>query len=270
MTLEERDTLVEAFEQPAYAQVGPWTFSYHTGFFVYIHPSHGVVYFTPDADELGMVSIDFIDINGEHQGRGRIPFTSMRAEDLFAIVRPFLKAGAGRKEWDPRRTALGATDEEDLVQELQSYMSGHDSFAGESYEFNIRLRAVNLPEDVQQNVAQRNIDEIVQVEMDFRLGEFISELKRTFPWIYGAAQAGRSGGWLVLQPDYSIMDEDATIPDLEKARSRLTDLDKISRLVKEGISEFEADLATTDFWEAVLPQYTPKSKKHWDPREPQK
>ncbi len=274
MTFEERDALVEAFQQPPYKQFRSWTFHYDSGDFLYDHPHQGVVYFTPDAEEPGAVSIDIIDAGGNSQGSGRIPFTSMRAEDLFGIVRPFLRPQGGRKNWDPRVTALGAPDpqssEEDLVQELQSYMSGHDSFDGESYEFNIRLGIVNIPEDVQQNVAQRIIDEVVQVEMDFRLRDFVIGLKADFPWIYEWAQAGRSSGWLVLQPDYGVMDEDATIPDLAKARSRLEDLEKISRLVKEGVRELESDLATTDLWAEVLPQFTPTSKKHWDPREPQK
>ncbi len=163
-----------------------------------------------------------------------------------------------------------ASASDELAQELQSYMSRHDSFTGESYEFNIRLGTINIPEDVQQNATQQSIDDIVQVEIGFRLKDFVVGLKTDFPWIYDWDQAGRSGGWLVLQPDYGVMDEDGTIPNLGKARSRLKDLRKISRLVQEGVQGLEEDLATIEFWVNVLPQYTPKSKKHWDPREPKK
>ncbi len=269
MTDQERDALVEAFQRPPYSQVGSWTFEYDDGYFFYEHPSHGAVYFTPDTADPGAVRIDLIDGGGDSQGTGRIPFTSMRAEDLFAIVRPFLKGGAGRKEWDPRRPSLGAIDDLELAQELQSYMSRHDSFAGESYEFNIRVGAVNLPQTVRQNVAQNSIDDIVRMEMEFQLREFIAELKRTFPWIYGEAQAGRSGGWLVLQPDYGVMDEDGTIPNLAKAGSRLKDLQEISRLVQEGVRGLEEDLATLDFWSDRVSAPIQPSRKDWDPRDPQ-
>ena len=189
MTPEERDALVEAFQQPTYAQVGPWAFEYiYPGYFAYTHPSQGLIYFTPDENELGMVSIELVDIDGEHQGSGLIPFTSMRAEDLFAIVQPFLRPRGGRKSWDPREAALGASapqsSEKELAQELQSYMSRHDSFAGESYEFNIRIGAVDLPQEISRNVSQNNIDDIVQLEMGFQLRGFAAELKREFPWIY--------------------------------------------------------------------------------------
>ncbi len=274
MTSEERDSLVEAFRRAPYDRVGAWTFYYESpGYFVYSNPSHGLVYFTPDAAEPGAVSIDLFDQAGDPQGSGRIPFTSMQAEDLFAIVRPFLKAGAGRKDWDPRVTTLGVSDpqssEEELLQDLQSYLSRHDSFAGESYDFDIKARGVNIPEVVHQHTSQQRIDNIVQTEMEFRLREFIDELKHDFPWVYDTAQAGRSGGWLVIQPDAEVMDEQG-IPHLESARRRLRDLEEISQRVKEGIRGLKEDLATLNFWSDRVSAPILPSRKDWDPRDPQK
>ena len=102
MTRRERDALVDAFYEQPYSKVKRWVFQYIPPVgFVYRHPSGKNVFFTPDYEEPGTLVIQVSD-PGEALKGFQAEFTSMRADDLFALVRPFLKVGAGRKGWDPR------------------------------------------------------------------------------------------------------------------------------------------------------------------------
>ena len=156
----------------------------------------------------------------------------------------------------------------DLAQELQGYISRHDAFSGESYEFNIKLGRIDLPKGLPQVVGEGAIDALIQTEMELRLREFAEDLKAEFPWIHDWAQAGRSGGWLVLQPDEGVGED---IPNLLFGRRRLKDLHKIYDRVEYGLRQLEAEFEAHDIWEATFPEYKrARSRKHWDPREPKR
>ena len=283
MTEQERDALVEAFQRPPYSQVGSWTFHYDDGDFLYDHPHQGVIYFTPDAEELGAVSIDLIDAGGNHQGSGRIPFTSMQAVDLFAIVRQFLTPPrAGRKEWDPRQPSLGAIDEPELAQEIYDFLDYHNVLTGEAYKFNIKLPSIEIPAEVREQISETAINEVSQAVMQESLEGYVDTFKQKFPWIRNWAQAGRMGGWLVLASHNPVLvighrPDGVAVPEVEpedvkNARKRLRDLEKIEALIKEGKQWLMEDLASDDFWKDHVPTYQPRrgSRKYWDPREPQK
>lgn len=106
--LEALETaLMEEFSRLPYARYNGWSFSFeYPGFFVYVHDNGKRVYFTPNWDRTGVVSIQIHDARSEDPtGYAEAPFTSMRAEELFDIVRPYLTPrphGGGRKAWDPR------------------------------------------------------------------------------------------------------------------------------------------------------------------------
>lgn len=160
---------------------------------------------------------------------------------------------------------------EEVAKELQSYMSRHDDFTGESYEFNIKVRRINIPEGVRSVVGERAISDLIQTEMEFRLKEFIDDLKSEFPWIHNWAQTGRSGGWLVLEPDEGVMDEDGDIPSLPFGRRRAKDLQKVYDRVEYSLRQLEADFEAHDIWEDRFPEYKrARGRKHWDPREPKR
>ncbi len=105
MTKREQVALVDAFYEPPYKQVGPWTFGFaYPHFMYYSHPSGKMVYFIPDYEEPDVLVIQTSEGPGEELGGYEIEFSSMRADELFDLVKPFLKVGAGRKKWDPRET----------------------------------------------------------------------------------------------------------------------------------------------------------------------
>ena len=111
MTAAQEASLVEAFHSPFYGQVGPWWFEYeYPGVFVYRHPSGKSVHFTPDYEEPGTLVIQVANALGDEPTGYQVEFTSMRADDLFELVKPFLKTGSGRKEWDPRKELSGRKD----------------------------------------------------------------------------------------------------------------------------------------------------------------
>lgn len=102
MTRRERDALVDAFYEPPYSQFKRWVFRYVSPIgFMYLHPSGKEVVFTPDYEEPGTLVIQ-VSEPGERPVGYQSEFDSMRTDDLFALVRPFLRVGAGRKSWDPR------------------------------------------------------------------------------------------------------------------------------------------------------------------------
>lgn len=111
MTEDQEASLVEAFQSPFYSQVGPWWFEYeYPGIFVYRHPSGKSVHFTPDYEEPGTLVIQVAEAVGDNPVGYQVEFTSMRPEDLFELVKPFLMTRPRRKEWDPRKELSGRKD----------------------------------------------------------------------------------------------------------------------------------------------------------------
>jgi hypothetical protein len=299
VTDEEEAALVAAFQRPPYSRVGAWNFDYeHPGFFVYWHDNgRNRVYFTPDWEDPGIVGIQIEREPGGEREVHEPPFLSpnRRPEDLFAIVRSYLtlsRRGHGRKAWDPRREdQMGdvepklsgrkdwdpAAGSRELAEEIYDFHDYHDVFAGEAYRFNIKLRNIEIPAQVREQISEEAIDRIVLPTMEDALTDFADTLKEKFPWIRAWAQAGRMGGWLVLEPHNPVLTighrrDGVAVPDIEpadvkEARKRLRDLEKIKTLIKEEISELVAELQSDDFWADRVETYQPrpKGRKHWDP-----
>ena len=158
---------------------------------------------------------------------------------------------------------LSKLPRKELEHELRSYLSRHDEFFGEAYDFNIKVGAIAIPNEVYQHRTQEQVSDIVQGEMEVRLRNFAETLREDFPWIEDWGQVGRSGGWLVLKPQLGVMDESGDIPHLGDARKRLKDLRKIYRLVQEGVRKLEGDMRSIGFF---IPGPL-HSRKAWDPRE---
>ncbi len=76
----------------------------------------------------------------------------------------------------------------------------------------------------------------------------------------------------IPEPEPEMAVPEVEPEDVKNARKRLRDLEKIEALIKEGKQWLMEDLASDDFWKDHVPSYQPRrgSRKHWDPREPQK
>ncbi len=158
---------------------------------------------------------------------------------------------------------------EALERELHRYLDDHRAVRGEAYKFDIRIRAIPLPAAVRALLTPRDIENIVGVEMSERVADFALGLKDKFPWIGEWTQAGRMGGWLVIETESPVLDEYGNIEDVSEARQRLNDLDEISEMVRSGIGALVDDLESHRFWAQFIPNYSPRAygRKHWDPRE---
>ena len=104
---KDTEKLVQAFEE-MYKYYHGWHFAYeHPGFFVY-HQMGGdlSVFFTPDWNQRGRVSVQIHNIHGEvisseevpysPPERNGIPYEKAEAYTLFRLVRPYLEAN---KDW---------------------------------------------------------------------------------------------------------------------------------------------------------------------------
>lgn len=92
MTQEQERALIDTFNAEPYASYGRWMFEYvYPGFFAYHHQDiPRSVFFTPDHNREGELSLEVQDDEGGHVTSDSWPFTSYRAQDLFAMVRQWL------------------------------------------------------------------------------------------------------------------------------------------------------------------------------------
>lgn len=143
----------------------------------------------------------------------------------------------------------------ELEKEFDRYLS-HRLRGQEAYEFNIKVGRIDIPNAARRNLDEDVINDSVASFMAQSLKEFAEELQRAYPWIHNWHQEGRSGGWLVLEPDYGILDKETGLVTL---RQRLKDLERIAKQVKEGVRGVERTLESDEYWEV--------KKQDWSPRD---
>lgn len=143
----------------------------------------------------------------------------------------------------------------ELEKEFDEYLSSRLR-GQEAYEFDIKIQKIDLPRGVRRNFTESIIDDTVQSFMAHSLKDFAEALKKRFNWIHNWHQEGRSGGWLVLEPDYGILEKETGIQTL---RNRLKDLRTIDKLVQQGLREVVKTMESRDYWE--IP------KQDWSPRD---
>lgn len=90
-----------------------------------------------------------------------------------------------------------------LAEELDKYLSSR--YREEAYEFNIKIMKVHVPEKVRKSLTESEVNDIFMHESAVQLEDFIDELRSDYSWISEWSQEGRSGGWLVIQPDDPVL-----------------------------------------------------------------
>jgi hypothetical protein len=153
-----------------------------------------------------------------------------------------------------------ASLKERLEREISKYLSKHQR-SGEAYEFNIKIRKVNIPDEVREKFSEVQIQDIYDFAASQRLKDFMDNLKPEFPWIRDWRQDGRSGGWLVIEPDAAALNDYGNIEDVRFAKKRFSDLDEIAARVMAAKSIFVNDMQSGEWWDVH-----PKKKKPWRPR----
>lgn len=150
---------------------------------------------------------------------------------------------------------------------ILKYFSKHQPHdRGEAYEFSIKMRPVGIPKEVRERLPEKVIDNIYEAEAQFRIDVFMEELIEKFPWIVTWRTAGRSGGWLVIEPEFAVLDEHGNV-DLDSApgsrgpkdwfpggssahaEKRLDDLAEIGRLVGAAKRDLKMDLESVAWWD---------------------
>lgn len=139
-------------------------------------------------------------------------------------------------------------EDEAIRKWLNKYISTTVPRDVEAYGFNIKVRRIDLPEVARHKFSEDEIDRVVQVAMAERLRDFVDSLQEKYAWISNWLQEGRSGGWLVLITEDSVLDEDGFVPDRKKGEKRLQDLFEIEESIKENMRAMEQDLSSLKWW----------------------
>lgn len=145
-----------------------------------------------------------------------------------------------------------------LVQEYQKEFASRHTHGEEIYEFNIKIQKLDIPEIVRQTSTKENLEFNVDDLMEERLREFAESLESKYYWIRRWGREGRSGGWLVLEPDEPMFSaaEDVSIRMLEK---RIKDLRAIGESLKKAKAKLRRDVASKEFWGIGPTDWSPRA-----------
>lgn len=155
-------------------------------------------------------------------------------------------------------------DKEELVREYQDTFASRHVRGEEAYEFNIKIQKLDIPEIVRHTGTRDNLEFNVEELMEERLREFVEALESRFHWIRRWSRAGRSGGWLVLEPDEPLFTaaDEVTVRMLEK---RIKDLRTIDELLKKAKAKLKRDAASKDFWGIGPTDWSPRASGRRQP-----
>ncbi len=163
------------------------------------------------------------------------------------------------KKWISRKSSM-AMDFEALDKEYQEdFRSRHWTRVGqEAYDFDIKIRKINIPWQVRGIYTDKQIDEKYQEYATDALETFKADLKHDYEWISAVFQEGRSGGWLVVV----TRDEPAFIDGIRMGyvRKRIRDLREIEEKVKIAKKNFVAMMEDSNFWEIGPRDWSPRWK----------
>lgn len=143
---------------------------------------------------------------------------------------------------------------EEVEKEIRKYISSHYRTRGpeEAYDFNIKVRLIDVPEIARHKFSEAEIDQHVQTAMADRLRGFANDLISEYPWITDWQQEGRMGGWLILVTNDAVLDTYDESPKpksaLIKARKRLRDLVAIEESIKENIKSMKQEFSSLVWW----------------------
>lgn len=141
---------------------------------------------------------------------------------------------------------------EEVEKWIKKYISGHHrpKAGEEAYEFNIKVRRIDVPEIAHHKFTNAEIDQQVQTAMAGRLGAFVADLMEDYPWIENWGQEGRTGGWLVLITHEPVIDlyDEIQKSELVSARNRLKDLFEIDNSIRENIKSMQQEFSSLKWW----------------------
>lgn len=166
---------------------------------------------------------------------------------------------------------------EEVEEELRKYLSVHERAGpgGEMYDFNIKIRRIDVPDVVREfkGWTEEEVSGQVGAYMQHVLQDFAEVIEERYGWIEGWQQAGRMGGWLVLSTDEPVLDESGRIPfdvegeskravsrELAPARKRLRDLREIEGLVDRAKRDIVKELEDPRWWGITPKDWRPKRK----------
>jgi len=146
-----------------------------------------------------------------------------------------------------------------------SWKSGTDSYA-----FDIKVHRVDIPDKVSDRIGSEEIQEIYENEAGFTIGNLIDSLRTRFPWIENIRVEGRSGGWLVLDAEDSVVERDREgyLVATPEALKRLDELEGIADIIEEEKRNFIGRLGSYAWWSETFPSllnWVPPGKKEWRP-----
>jgi hypothetical protein len=141
---------------------------------------------------------------------------------------------------------------EEVEKEIRKYISSNYRTRGpeEAYDFNIKVRLIDVPEIARHKFSEAEIDQHVQTAMADRLRGFANDLLSEYPCITDWQQEGRTGGWLVLithEPAIDLYDE-IQKSELVSARNRLKDLFEIDNSIRENIKSMQQEFSSLKWW----------------------
>lgn len=149
----------------------------------------------------------------------------------------------------------------ELEREFEGFLSAHTR-GTEEYQFNIKMHFIDVPEIARQLIPADELDRTIGLNQTSRLMNLKNDLHAAYPWILKIQQEGRSGGWLILWPRGSVLDEDLTIKaNFTVAEKRLKDLFEIKALVKQRIAELKEDFNNPAWWGYGPRDWMPTKKK---------
>lgn len=152
---------------------------------------------------------------------------------------------------------------EDVERALSQYLSRHHYPRSglEAYDFNIKMGLIDVPSKVREHYSEAEVNDRLEAEMVVRLKDFGEYLTEDFPWIRGWLQEGRSGGWLVVETDDPMLNDDLEVNHLGRARKRVRELRQISIRIREEQLGLEGDIESLEWWGI------PSSVKDWSPKD---
>lgn len=150
--------------------------------------------------------------------------------------------------------------DQEILRRSTDHLSKHQP-SGEAYEFNIKIRKVNIPDEVRGKFSEAHITDIYEFAASQRLKDFVENLKTDFPWIHDWRQDGRSGGWLVIVPNDAVLLSEFG-KHVRPKMKRLKDLDEIAARVEEAKRDFKLDMESPEWWGISRSKKVP-----WNPRE---
>lgn len=161
---------------------------------------------------------------------------------------------------------------EELRDEIATdYLGQHPGYfihEGEVYEFDIKIRRINIPDAVRENLSVSAIGSVADDEAIVQLGILCEEVKGLFPWVEGCSQAGRSGGWFLINTHDAVWADSHDNPaDLKRVKRRLRELRAIEDLVDRAKREYVKALESIEWWVERNPGqfWIRPGKKEWRP-----